>query len=76
MRTKTDNELRRIITRIAEKHYVHLISITRNIQCSIDVELDELNNLYYEDMNNLEKEIRAIKGVVINDIFTAGIPHT
>jgi hypothetical protein len=72
VRIKTDNELRRIIQRIAEKHYMNLVSLTRNIQLSVDVELDERDNLIYTELNEVENKIRAIKGVVINDIFYRG----
>ena len=71
-RTKTDAELRVIIKRIVKKHDLGLVAITRNIQGSVDVELDDGNNIFYADRDAIEEEIRTIKGAVINDIFLAG----
>lgn len=74
---KTDTELRQAITHIVEKHQVGFVNFTYNIQGSIDIELDDGNNLFYEDRDALENEIRAIKGAPpINDIFIQGVPHT
>jgi hypothetical protein len=61
-----DDEVREAIRNIVHKYDVELVSILRNIQMSVDVTLDE--NIYYKEQEKMENEIRAIKGVAINDI--------
>ena len=60
-----DKEMREAITRIVRKYNVHLISLVRNIQWTLDVELDR--NIYYKEQEKMEEEIRALGN--INDIF-------
>jgi hypothetical protein len=74
-RMKTDDQVRQSITRIIRPYDAVLLSITRNIQASVDVELGSMNNVWIEDVPKIENRIRAIKGVTINDIFFMGIPH-
>lgn len=61
-----NDEVREAIREIVHKYGVELVSITRNTQTSVDVTLDQ--NIYYKEQEKMENEIRAIKGVVINDI--------
>ena len=60
-----DKEMRKAITKIVEKYNVHLVSLVRNIQWTLDVELDK--NIYYKEQEKMEEEIRALGN--INDIF-------
>jgi len=60
-----DKEMREAITRIVRKYDVHLVSLTRNIQWTLDVELD--SNIYYKEQEKMEEEIRTLGN--INDIF-------
>lgn len=60
-----DKEMREAITRIVRKYDVHLVSLIRNIQWTLDVELDK--NIYYKEQEKMEEEIRALG--YINDIF-------
>ena len=61
-----NDEVREAIRIIVHKYNVELVSATRNIQMSVDVTLDE--NIYWREQEKMENEIRAIKGVQINDI--------
>jgi guanylate kinase len=61
-----NDEIREAIREIVKKYDVVLVSVLRNIQASVDVFLDQ--NIYYKEQEKMENEIRAIKGVVINDI--------
>ena len=61
----SDKEMGEAITKIVEKYNVHLVSLVRNIQWTLDVELDE--NIYYKEQEKMEEEIRALGN--INDIF-------
>jgi hypothetical protein len=72
---KSDDQVRQAITRIIYPYNATLLALTRNIQASVDVELGDMNNVWIEDVPKIEQEIRAIKGVTINDIFFMGIPH-
>lgn len=60
-----NEEMREAITKIVKKYDVHLISLTRNIQWTLDVELDK--NIYYKEQERMEEEIRVLG--YINDIF-------
>ena len=64
---KTNQEVKNAIREIADKYGVLVISATRNIQTSVDVELE--HPIYYKEQEKMEDEIRGISGVVINDIF-------
>jgi len=55
------------IIKIVGESEVELVSLSRNIQGSVDVELS--HNIYYKEHAKMENKIRAIKGVCINDIF-------
>jgi len=61
----SDKEMREAITRIVRKYDVYLVSLTRNIQWTLDIELDK--NIYYKKQEKMEEEIRALGN--INDIF-------
>ena len=63
---KSDTEVRKEIKEIAQKYSVELVSMTRNIQASVDILLDQ--NIYYKEQAKMVGEIRDIEGVVINDI--------
>ena len=60
-----NEEMRKAITKIVKKYDVHLISLTRNIQWTLDVELNK--NIYYKEQEKMEGEIRELGN--INDIF-------
>jgi len=62
-----NQEVADAIAKIVQKHNVHLVSAIRNIQLSVDVQLDHRSE--YRDNAKMESKIRNIKGVVINDIF-------
>jgi len=53
------------IKAIVKKYGVYLVSITRNIQGTYDIELDI--NIYYKAQARMEEEIRALG--LINDIY-------
>ena len=61
----SDKEMREAITKIVKKYGVYLVSLVRNIQWTLDVELDR--NIYYKEQEKMEEEIRALGN--INDIF-------
>ena len=63
---KTDNVIRKEVRAIVGKYDVELVSLTRNIKMSVDIQLD--HPIYYKENDKMEDEIRGIKGVVINDI--------
>ena len=60
-----DKEMREAIKSIVSSYDVCLCSLTRNIQGTVDVELDQ--NIYYTAQARMEKEIRDLG--LINDIF-------
>ena len=60
-----NKEMRKAITKIVEKYNVYLVSLVRNIQWTLDMELDR--NVYYKEQEKMEEEIRALGN--INDIF-------
>ena len=62
-----NQEVADAIAKIVQKYDVHLVSAVRNIQLSVDVQLDHRSE--YGDNSKMERKIRNIKGVVINDIF-------
>ena len=64
---KTDTQVASEVKSIVNKYDVELVRVTRNIQLSVDIELD--HPIYYKENDKMEDEIRAIKGVVINDIY-------
>ena len=45
-----DKEMRKAITKIVEKYNVHLVSLVRNIQWTLDVELDK--NIYFDTLHD------------------------
>lgn len=57
--------MREKIKNIVKKYDVSLVSLTRNIQGTYDVELDI--NIYYKAQERMEAEIRALGN--INDIY-------
>lgn len=64
---KAIEKVREEIRTIVRDFDVELVSATRNIQCSVDVELD--HPIYYVEQEKMVKKIRAIEGVTINDIY-------
>lgn len=61
----SDKEMREAIAKIVKKYDVYLVSLTRNIQWTLDIELDR--NIYYKEQEKMEEEIRTLGN--INDIF-------
>lgn len=57
--------MRKKIKDIIKKYGVNLVSLTRNIQGTYEVEIDE--NVYYKLQEKMEAEIRALG--LIDDIF-------
>lgn len=62
-----NQEVADAIAKVTQKYDVRLISVVRNIQLSVDVQLDHRSE--YGDSTRMESKIRKIKGVVINDIY-------
>lgn len=53
------------IKSIVKKYGVELVTLTRNIQGTFDIELDI--NIYYKTQARMERELYALGGV--NDIY-------
>ena len=64
---KTNKQVREEVKSIVNPQCVEVVSITRNIQGSVDIELD--HSIFSSSLQHMENKIRDIKGVVVNDIF-------